>query len=261
MNKNIIFYNRLGFITLLNREIHRFMKVSVQTILAPLISNILYLGIFSGMLSTRASGVNGVDYLHFLVPGLAAMGAVFAAFQNPAFSIISQKFQNTIQDLNSYPISNLEKALSFILGGTFRGVLVGALTYAATIFFVGWEIRYPVRFLLALSAVSFVFAAVGLICGLVLNNFEKMNFILSIIITPLAYLGGVFFEVSKLPGLISGIRFFNPVYPLVNITRFSYLGTFEGDIRLQVFISVLLMISAFVLAVNLFKKGYGIKTM
>lgn len=261
MNKNIVFYNRLGFITLLNREIHRFMKVSVQTILAPLISNILYLGIFGGMLSTRQSGIDGVSYLHFLVPGLATMGAIFAAFQNPAFSIISQKFQNTIQDLNSYPISNMEKSLAFILGGTFRGVLVGTLTYAATIFFVGWEIRYPVWFILALSAVSFVFASLGFICGLVLNNFEKMNFILSIIITPLAYLGGVFFEVSKLPGFISGIRFFNPVYPLVNITRFAYLGSFEGDILIQFVIVSVLTVAVFVSATYIFKKGYGIKTM
>ena len=261
MEKSIIFYNRVGFITLLNREIRRFMKVSVQTILAPLISNILYLGIFGGMLSTRQAGIDGVNYLHFLVPGLATMGAIFAAFQNPAFSIISHKFQNTIQDLNSYPISNLEKSLAFILGGTFRGVLVGLLTYAATIFFVGWEIEYPVRFLIALSATSFFFASAGLVSGLLLNSFEKMNFVLSIVIRPMAYLGGVFFEISKLPGMLSGIRLFNPIYPLVNITRYAYLGIFEGNIRLHFLISLALILGAVFTAVHLFKKGYGIKTM
>ena len=98
--KNRIFYNRIGFLTLLNKEIHRFMKVPVQTVLAPLISNILYMLIFGGMLQTREVGIEGISYLNFLVPGLATMGAIFAAFQNPAFSMISQKFQNTIQDLN-----------------------------------------------------------------------------------------------------------------------------------------------------------------
>jgi ABC-2 type transport system permease protein len=261
MEKGIFFYNRVGFITLLKREIHRFMKVSVQTVLAPLISNVLYLGIFGGMLSTRQAGVGGVDYLHFLVPGLATMGAIFAAFQNPAFSIISQKFQNTIQDLNSYPISNLEKSMAFILGGTFRGILVGLLTYAATIFFVGWKVEYPLLFLIALGATSFFFASLGLISGLLLNNFEKMNFVLSIVITPMAYLGGVFFEIGKLPGLLPVIRLVNPIYPLVNITRYAYLGAFEGDIRLHAAVSLILIAGAAIAAVQIFKRGYGIKTI
>jgi ABC-2 type transport system permease protein len=237
------------------------MKVSVQTVLAPLISNVLYLGIFGGMLSTRQAALGGIDYLHFLVPGLVTMGAIFAAFQNPAFSIISQKFQNTIQDLNSYTISNLEKSMAFILGGTFRGMLVGLLTYGATVIFVGWKMEYPLRFLLALAATSFFFASVGLICGLLLDNFEKMNFVLSIVITPMAYLGGVFFEITRLPGLLPVIRFFNPIYPLVNITRYAYLGVFEGDVRQHAVLSLALMAGAFLTAVLLFKKGYGIKTL
>lgn len=261
MDRSLIFYNRTGFITLLNREIHRFMKVPVQTVLAPLISNILYLAIFGGMLQTRQVGIDGVNYLHFLVPGLATMGAIFAAFQNPAFSVISQKFQNTVQDLNSYPISNTEKTLAFVFGGMFRGVLVGILTYAATSFFVGYEIEYPLFFILSLTATSFVFAAIGLICGLVLDNFEKMNFVLAIIITPLTYLGGVFFEVSKLPGLLSSIKYINPIYPLVNITRYAYIGTCEGNITIHVFLTAALIISSYIIAAHIFKKGIGIKTV
>lgn len=261
MKKRIIFYNRTGFTTLLNREIHRFMKVPVQTVLAPLISNMLYLAIFGGMLQTRQVGIDGVNYLHFLVPGLASMGAIFAAFQNPAFSIISQKFQNTIQDLNSYPISNAEKILAFVFGGVFRGVLVGLLTYAATIFFVGYEIEYPIYFILSLTATSFVFASLGLICGLIFDNFEKMNFVLAIVITPLAYLGGVFFEISKLPGLLAAIKYINPIYPLVNIARFAFIGVCEGNIQMQLVIAVFLILGSFLSASYIFKKGIGIKTV
>lgn len=259
MNK--IFYNQTGFITLLNREIHRFMKVPVQTVLAPLISNLLYLAIFGGMLKTRAVGIDGINYLNFLVPGLATMGAILAAFQNPAFSIISQKFQDTIQDLNGYPISNTEKVLAFILGGTFRGLLVGVLTYGATIFFVGYYIEYPLYFILALIGGSFVFASIGLIAGLALDNFEKMNFVLAIVITPLTYLGGVFFEISKLPGILSSIRYINPIYPLVNITRYAYLGVCEGDIRSHLLTVLILVVASFSLSAYLFKKGVGIKTV
>ncbi len=259
--KNRIFYNRVGFSTLLNKEIHRFMKVPVQTVLAPLISNILYMAIFGGMLQTREVGIEGISYLNFLVPGLATMGAIFAAFQNPSFSIISQKFQNTIQDLNSYPISLAEKILAFVFGGMFRGVLVGVLTYAATIFFVGYEVKYPIFFVLALTATSFVFASLGLIAGLVLDNFEKMNFALAIVITPLTYLGGVFFEISKLPGLLSAIKYVNPIYPLVNVSRYAYIGVCEGNIVIHVLLTIALVISSFLIAAYIFKKGIGIKTV
>jgi ABC-2 type transport system permease protein len=252
------FYNRVGFITLLSREIERFMRVPVQTILAPLISNILYLGIFGGMLKTRA-GIDGVNYLQFLVPGLASMGAIFAAFQNPSFSLISQKFQNSIQDINSYPMSNIEKALALILGGTFRGVLVGLLTYASTVPFVSFNLQYPWLFLVALGGTSFLFASLGLIAGLVLDNFEKMNFLLTIIITPLTYLGGVFFEVSKLPGALSAIRFINPIYPFVTITRAFYLGIFGGSFYWLMGIAAVMVIASFLAAVIIFQKGIGIK--
>ena len=259
--KNRIFYNRVGFLTLFNKEIHRFMKVPVQTVLAPLISNILYMLIFGGMLQTRSVGIEGISYLNFLVPGLATMGAIFASFQNPSFSIISQKFQNTIQDLNSYPISITEKILAFIFGGMFRGVLVGILTYAATIFFVGYEVEYPIFFILALTATSFVFASLGLIAGLVLDNFEKMNFALAIVITPLTYLGGVFFEISKLPGVLSAIKYINPIYPLVNVSRYAYIGVCEGNIVIHVLLTMALVISSFLVAAYIFKKGVGIKTV
>lgn len=255
-----VFYNKIGFSTLLMKEIHRFTKVSVQTILAPLLSNILYLAVFGGMLRTRDVGIDGVSYLNFLVPGLTTMGALMAAFQNPAFSFISQKFQGTIQDLNSYPISDMEKSLAFILGGTFRGFLVGTLTYGATVPFVGFEMENPLFFLFSICITSFIFASLGLICGLALDSFEKMNFILAIIITPLAYLGGVFFEVSKLPGILSKLGLVNPIYPLVNITRYAYLGFYEGNIWIHGLLAFVFLSIAFIASLIIFKKGIGIKT-
>lgn len=259
MNRGMFFYNFTGFMTLLNREIHRFMKVHIQTILAPLLSNILFLGIFGGILKTREMGLEGVGYLQFLVPGLVTMGAIFASFQNPSFSIIAQKFQNTIQDLNSYPISDTEKTLAYVLGGTFRGMLVGTLTYVATIFFVGYTIEYPILFFCSLFITTFIFASIGLVTGLYLKNFEKMNFVLAIVITPLAYLGGVFFEISKLDGILSLSRFFNPIYPLVNITRFTYIGVGEGNIVMHLAVATVFLIGAFLMALYTLKKGVGIK--
>jgi ABC-2 type transport system permease protein len=256
-----IFYNKIGFFTLLFREIHRFSRVSIQTILAPLISNILYLGIFSGILSTRSIAFEGFNYLQFLVPGLATMGTIFAAFQNPSFSLISQKYMNTIQDLNSYPISDLEKTTAFILGGTVRGTLIGMLTYIATLPFVKSGIYSPAFFFLSLMLTAFVFSSIGFISGLALDGFEKMNFVLSIVITPLSYLGGVFFEVSKLSGILSAMRFVNPIYPLVNLTRYAYLGVYEDNIYVHGAMAAVFIIAGFAASLIVFKRGTGIKIL
>lgn len=255
-----LFYNPIGSATLLKKEIHRFMKVSAQTIIAPLLSNILYFGVFGGVLKTRSAGIEGINYLLFLAPGLAAMGAIFAAYQNPAFSIVIQKFQNTLQELNSYPISTLEKALAFVLGGTFRGVLVGSLTYLATVFFVGYELKYPLGFAVMLGIVSFIFASVGLLAGLYINSMEKLNFTVAILLTPLAYLGGVFFQVSRLPGVLAWLAYLNPVFPLVNLVRFTFLGVYEGNILLHLIMMGVFAIASFGFAVYTLERGIGVKT-
>lgn len=253
------FYNRIGFLTLLGREIRRFMKVYIQTMIAPLLSNMLFLGVFGGMLKTRQVGIEGVGYLAFLVPGLAAMGAIFAAFQNPSFSIIAQKYQGTFQDLNSFPLSIFEKVMAFVLGGTVRGLLIGTLTYIATIYFVGYKVAYPVYFFLMLTVISFIFSSLGVIVGLYFDGFEKMNFILAIVLTPLAYFGGVFFEISKLPEVISKLAIYNPLFPLVNLTRFAYLGIYEGNYILQIIFIILVVLISFYFAYRFFKKGIGLK--
>jgi ABC-2 type transport system permease protein len=256
---NTVFYNKIGFITLLKREVRRFMKVYIQTMFAPLLTNMLFLGVFGGMLKTRQVGIEGVGYLSFLVPGLAAMGAIFAAFQNPSFSIIAQKYQGTLQDLNSYPLSVFEKVSAFVLGGTTRGFLIGSLTYVATIYFIGYEIKYPVFFFVMLLVVSFVFASLGVIVGLYFESFERMNFILAIVLTPLAYFGGVFFEISKLPGIISKLAVGNPIFPLIDLTRFGYLGVSEGNILYQIIFVAVVLVVAFFFAYRTFKKGIGLK--
>jgi ABC-2 type transport system permease protein len=255
----MLLYNRTGFITLLKREISRFMKIYIQTLIAPLLSNLLFLGVFGGMLKTRDVGIQGVGYLSFLVPGLSAMGALFAAFQNPSSSIIAQKYQDTLKDLNSYPLSVIEKVLAFVMGGTIRGILIGSLTYIATIYFVGYQIAHPLTFFFMLTIISFIFSSLGLIAGLSLYSMERMGFILSIILTPLTYFGGVFFEVSKLPGILSKLAHINPLFPMINLLRFGYLGVYEGNIINQILYVSIIAIIAYGAAFYCLKKGVGLK--
>ena len=255
-----IFYNRVGFLALYKREIDRFLKIYIQTLLAPLLSNILFLGVFGAMIKTRGTGISGVDYLHFLVPGLCGMGAIFSSFQNPAFSIVAQKYQDILKDINSYPISTIEKVLSFIMAGTFRGVMIGALTYLSAVYFVGYHIESPLKFLLMLAVISFIFASAGTAAGLLLETFEKINFILSIILTPMAYFGGVFFEVTKLHSSLSFLIYLNPLFPLINMLRYSYLGIYEGTLIIQLIYIPMLVLISFTAAYTLFKNGTGLKS-
>lgn len=258
MIENLI-YNPVGFFFLIRRETHRFLKVYIQTIIAPLLSNMLFLGVFGGVLRTREVGLEGIGYLSFLAPGLVAMGAIQASFQNPSFSLIIQKYQKTIKELNSFPMSTFEKCSAIILGGTLRGFIVGFLTYVATIYFVGYRVAHPIYFILSIIAISFIFASLGLIAGLIFDNFEKLNFLLSIVLTPLVYFGGVFFELSKLPGVFSYLMYINPLFPLINITRFSYLGVFEGNIWVHVVFQIAIVFLTFSWALYTFKKGVGLK--
>ncbi|MBT4936445.1 ABC transporter permease [Candidatus Peregrinibacteria bacterium] len=255
----MFFYNPIGFLTLTGREIKRFMKVYIQTIIAPLLTNMLFLGVFGGMFKTRQLGIEGVDYLSFLVPGLCAMGAIMSAYQNPSSSIIIQKYQNTIQDLNAYPITHFEKLMAFLIGGTVRGIMVGVLTYISTIYFVGYHIEYPLLFLLMLFLISLISSACGVIVGLVFHDFDKMSFILTIILTPMVYFGGVFFELSKLPSVLSYLIYINPLFPMVDLLRYSYLGILEGNMLFNISMISFLAILTITSSYFLFKKGVGLK--
>lgn len=255
----MFFYNPIGFKTLISREISRFMKVYIQTLLAPLLSNMLFLGVFGGMMRTRQIGIEGVDYLSFLVPGLCVMGAFMNAYQNPSSSIMIQKYQNIIQDLNSYPMSIFEKVLAFIVGGTFRGVLVGVLTYIATIFFVGYHINSPLLFFFMLIVVSWIASCFGVVTGLAVKTFDQGTFILTIILTPLTYFGGVFFEVTKLPGILGKLALFNPIFPLVDLARYGYIGILEGNMIMNIIYVLILALISLFFAYWLFSKGTGLK--
>lgn len=255
----MIFQNFYGMYTLTKREVSRFMKVYIQTILAPILSNLLFLGIFGAALQKREVSFEGLSYLNFLVPGLCAMGAIMSAVQNPSSSLIIQKFQNLIHDLNSYPLNTSEKVMAYMLGGAFRGTLVGFLTYLACIPFVGAEIKMPILFFIALFLISAVFSLLGIIIGLSCENFDRLSFIISIILTPLIYFGGVFFEISNLPGILSKIAAYNPIFPLVDLLRWSFLGISEAQLSHNLVFLLINLLVIYLITWQLFNRGVGLK--
>jgi ABC-2 type transport system permease protein len=251
--------NTVGFMTLTKREIRRFLKVYLQTIVAPLFTNLLFLGVFGGVFRTRQVGIEGVDYLSFLIPGLCAMGAINSAYQNPASSLVQQKYQGLIYDLNTWPLTTFEKLMAFVLGGGVRGLLVGTMTYVASIVFVGYTVKSPFLFFTMLFVLAIFFSFVGVIVGLLAKTFDQSSFFTNIILTPLVYFGGVFFEIGKLPHGLSTLASFNPLFPLIDSVRYAYLGVSEGvfttDLGLIAFFMTILATTAY----KLLDSGRGLK--
>jgi ABC-2 type transport system permease protein len=254
-----VFSPWVAFSTLFTREVMRYMKLAVQTIGAPFLSNVLFLAIFGEILSARASGIEGVPYVRFLVPGLVFMGAFMSAFQNPLFSLVAMKYQNTLQDLCQYPLSAVSRFAAFSLAGALRGLLVAVMTYAAAGLFAGFALAQPAAFWAYVVAVAFVGAAAGIAAGLYLNTFEQANFVVALVLTPALFLGGVFFNTASATSWLGLVARHNPLTFLVGQARRLYLGTGALEAPVTVLLAALLCLSALLLASTAVASGKGMK--
>ena len=254
-----VFSPWIAFATLFEREVRRYMKLAVQTIGAPFLSNVLFLAIFGELLAARPSGVDGVPYLRFLVPGLVFMGAFLSAFQNPLFSLVAMKYQNTLQDLCQYPLSAMSRFAAFSLAGAQRGLLVGVMTYAAAGLFAGFSVARPVAFWAFLAAVAFVGASAGIAVGLYLSTFEQANLAVALILTPALFLGGVFFNAAAASSWLGVIAGHNPMTFLVGQARRLYLGAGPVEAPATALLAIALCIAALALAANAVASRKGMR--
>jgi ABC-2 type transport system permease protein len=249
----------IAFSTLLTREVLRYMKLAVQTIGAPFLSNLLFLAIFAGLPAGRLAGTRGPEYLRFLIPGLVLMGTLLSAFQNPLFSLVTMKYQNTLQDLSRYPLSGRARFLAFSLAGTLRGVLVGVMTYLAAGLFGGYAIERPLLFWGFIACVAFVAAAAGIAAGLYLDSFERANFVVALLLTPALYLGGVFFPTAGAPAWLRPFAVYNPLSALVGAARHFYLGAGTVGAPVTILLGVALCLGAVTVSARAVARGQGLK--
>jgi ABC-2 type transport system permease protein len=218
------------FFTLINREIRRFMKVSVQTVFTPMVSSALYLLIFGVSLGSHIQLASGVKYLAFLIPGLVMMGCLNNAFQNSSSSIVSSKFSGDLEDLKVAPISYEQIIWAMALGGLFRGALVGTITLfvgETFFYFTGGEflgVAHPLILLFFVVVGGLSFALLGLSSAFWAKNFDHLSAVNSFVLLPLIYLGGVFFSLDSLHPFWRKVAEFNPLLYLINGVRFGFLG-------------------------------------
>ena len=249
----------LGLRTLYRKEVKRFLRVPGQTILSPLITTALYFIVFGWSLGGRLREVEGVPYIRFLVPGLVMLGIINNAFLNTSSSMFIMKLQGTIVDLLVTPLTYLEILTAFVLAGATRALLVGGLTWATAALFVGPYVPHPLEAFVAGFAVSIAFAAAGLIVALWAEKFEQVNFIPTFVITPLAFLGGVFYSAAMLPEGFRVVLHLNPIYYMIESMRYALIGhtverPWEG-------FAVMLAIAAILVAwaLRLLRSGYKLR--
>lgn len=225
--------NPIGTLTLFRRETMRFLKVYMQTIFAPVISNLLFLMIFGLSLNRAAQAIEGLSYLEFMVPGLVMMGIINNAFQNPSSSIMIMKYQGVIQDLMIVPLKKSEVLLAIISSAVLRGMIVGVITLLTALFFVIPDFTSVFVILSSSILVSLMFGLLGLLVGIWSEDFDKVAFIQNFILMPMIFLGGVFYPITTLPGIFQTISSFNPIVYMMNALRYGFTGFAEFSLPLS----------------------------
>ena len=250
---------QIRFLSLVRREVNRFMKIKRQTVGAPLLETFLYISVFGAALGSRIDQLHGIDYVVFVIPGLIMMAWSTNAFSNNSSSILQQKFQRSIDDQLSSPASPLELLLAFSLGGFLRGMLVAVLTFTAASLLVDLPVEHVVVLIPALFLVGFFFSQLGVLVGVRAEQFDDVSFAQTFVLTPLIFLGGVFYSASLLPEPFQTLTHFNPVYYMINLVRYGFLGYTEANIALSLLALTAATAALFALNQRLFATGYKLR--
>jgi ABC-2 type transport system permease protein len=250
---------QIRFLALVRREVNRFMKIKRQTVGAPLLETFLYISVFGAALGSRIDKLHGIDYVKFVVPGLIMMAWAMNAFSNNASSILQQKFQGAIQDQLSSPASPLQLLLAFSLGGFLRGGLVAILTFIAASVLIGVPVEHVLVVIPGLFLVGFFFAQLGVLVGVRAEQFDDVSFAQTFVLQPLIFLGGVFYSAALLPSPFETITHFNPLYYMINLVRYGFLGYTEANIALSLTFLTLVAGALFALNYRLFSTGYKLR--
>jgi ABC-2 type transport system permease protein len=239
--------------------VNRFLKIKRQTVGAPLLETFLYISVFGAALGSRIKSLHGFDYVVFVIPGLIMMAWAINAFANNSSSILQQKFQRAIDDQLSSPASPRELLLAFSLGGFLRGMLVAVLTFSASSVLVDLPVKHVLVLVPALFLVGFFFAQLGVLIGVRAEQFDDVSFAQTFVLQPLIFLGGVFYSASLLPEPFQTLTHFNPIYYMINLVRYGFLGYTEANVALSLGLLALVTAALFTLNYRLFARGYKLR--
>jgi ABC-2 type transport system permease protein len=251
---------QIRFATLWRREVSRFMKIKKQTLGGPLLETFLYITVFGAALGSRIKEVHGIKYILFVIPGLIMMALATNAFTNNSSSILQQKFQGAIHDQLSSPASPAELLLAFALGGFVRGLMVATIAFVVSLALVGLPVDHVIVLIPALFLVGFFFANLGVLIGVRAEQFDDVAFAQTFVLQPLIFLGGVFYGASFLPQPFETLTRFNPIFYMISLVRYGFVGFTEVSIPLSLLALSAATAALFAANLRLFSKGYRLRS-
>jgi ABC-2 type transport system permease protein len=250
----------IGFQTIVVKELLRFTRIWVQTILPSVITTTLYFVIFGRLIGERIGTMGGLDYLDFIVPGLVLMGVITNAYSNVVSSFYSSKFSRYIEELLVSPVPNWVILAGYVAGGVARGLVVGVAVMLVALAFTEVRIHSVLVTLLVFTMTAVLFALGGFINAIYANSFDDISIVPTFVLTPLTYLGGVFYSIDLLPGFWQGVSLLNPVLYMVNAFRYGLQGVSDIPIGVAFGICMVFIIALGWVSLYLLRRGVGIKT-
>ena len=251
--------NWIGLNTLIKREVGRFFSVYRQTVLPGLISSGLYIVIFGFTLEQRISEIQGVPYTLFILPGLIMMNTLTNATANTSSSMLQMKLLQQLPDLLTAPLSGLEISLAYIIGGTVRGVVNGILVLMLGMFLTDLTVADPLGTIVFIFLVSWAFASMGLILGQMAESWDQLAMMQNFFLTPLSFLGGIFYSIKMLPEWAQSLSFINPIYYMINGIRYTILGISDSSFSFSFWMALILTVLFTTIAILLMQSGKKIK--
>ena len=251
--------NWIGLKTLVRKEIVRIIRIWIQTIVPPAITMTLYFIIFGNLIGRRIGSMGGFDYMQYIAPGLIMMSVITNSYGNVVSSFFGAKFGRHIEEMLVSPMSNATVIMGHVAGGVFRGLLVGVFVTIVALFFTKLEVQHPLITLSIVILSSTVFALAGFINAVFARKFDDISIVPTFVLTPLTYLGGVFYSISLLPEFWQKVSLANPIIYMVNAFRYGILGVSDIDITYAYLIVGLFVIGLFSVSLALLNRGVGIR--
>lgn len=251
--------NAVAIQTLVRKEVVRVLRIWIQTIVPPAITMTLYFIIFGNLIGRRIGTMDGFDYMSYIAPGLIMMSVITNSYGNVVSSFFGAKFARHIEEMLVSPMSNAAIVIGHVSGGLIRGLFVGLLVTAIALFFTKLEVQHPLVTVSIVVLSSIVFSLAGFINAIFAKKFDDISIVPTFILTPLIYLGGVFYSISLLPEFWQNVSKANPVLYMVNAFRYGILGRSDIDISHAYIMLFVFMITLFMVAVTLMNRGIGIR--
>jgi len=250
---------RIAYFTIVRKEVHRFMRIWQQTLLPPVMTTSLYFVIFGNLIGPRIGAMDGHRYIDFIVPGLILMAVITNAYANVSSSFFSAKFQHSIEELQVSPTPNSVILLGYVTGGVVRGVLVGVIVAVVSSLFASLSVHSYAVMASVIVLTALLFSLGGFLNGVFARSFDDISIVPNFILTPLTYLGGIFYSIKLLPEFWQGVSHINPILYMINAFRYGFLGITDIDLGVSYALILLFTVALFALNLKLLNRGHGIR--